>query len=756
MTPNSTGRLRHTHSSELSVVVVSPVGEAGGAENFLLDIISGLKRLGVDARLIALGTGPLVAQAHSRGIPTVSGPPLSLRSPLSVDRARRGVRKVFLDKRPDVVLASHPKGQLIARAAGVGMGLKHVTQLYDPPSPAALRDLLTSRIGGLRIAITSETSEAYRSMNAALDPIVIPPAVDLDRLRLEALAGDGERAWLDEGVLGDGPRIVMVARLQRFKGPFDFLAAAREVLATAPHARFLLIGPDSPLEPGLRGELRQVIADSGLEGVVGLAGRLSSQDLASTVQNATLCVHPAHREPFGLAVVEALALGTPVIAYDSPGPRSILHAGGGALVHCGRPSELATSILLALQDRDLMAEWVGETSAVAARFDLPQVVQKYAYLLYGAAFGEMPGGRVTSIGAVPRGPSGVRDYGELLYERLRGRGFNIAARWLPNEATQLRNTAAVSLRLIGLGLSTRRRTVIWHYSPVPYGYRGIPAIGVLLGLILRARGIRVITVLHELAYTFQPGIDGIRGWVKASSQSIALRLVVAGSSAVVVTTERRYQELRCGKRAQTSRTVLVPMFPTILPVAGAPPPSTEPYVLGVPGFSGDGVRADIFLDAIAALSVTIPCSISLLGAPGEHSPAGQMWRRLAHERGVAELVTFSGILEPSELSRRFQACHVIVLVNEEGPSSRKTTLATALVHGLPTVSLDGPNRWSELLETNAVQATDPDPVALTAVLAELHDSPDLRSALGKRGLNFSLAYMNIESAVQAFVALLRG
>ncbi len=177
----------------------------------------------------------------------------------------------------------------------------------------------------------------------------------------------------------------MVGRLQRFKGPFDFVEMAALVVRTEPSARFLIIGPDSPIEPGLRAELQAAIEAAGVGDAIATAGRLSTADLAATVRDSTLLVHPARREPFGLAVVEALTLGTPVVSYASEGPSMILADGGGALVPPGKVADLARSVLEALGDPDRLAAWSVAARSTARKFELAANVERYREVLSEAA-----------------------------------------------------------------------------------------------------------------------------------------------------------------------------------------------------------------------------------------------------------------------------------------------------------------------------------------------------------------------------------
>lgn len=739
-------------SRQLSVLLVSPVAEAGGAEVLMVDILAGMRQRNVDVHLVALGQGPLPALAESRGIGVTTGSALSFRHPLSVTRGMKTVRGAVARWEPDVVLASHAKGQLIARLACVGVPhLAHVTQLYDPYSPRAVSSMVAARLPGLRLAITEDTAASWRARNARWKPIVIRPGVGTERLVADARDGDGEGAWARAGLGGGTHRVVMVGRLQRFKGPFDFVDMAALVLRSVPGARFLLIGPDSPIEPGLREELEDTIRDRGLTGFVAAAGRLSAPDLAATVREATILVHPAMAEPFGLAVLEALSLGTPAVSYATAGPSGILAEGGGTTVPIGNVRALADEVAGLLEDRERLSALAGAAEEVGRRFDIGTRVDRYLDVLTTATTQRTP--MVTTVGAVPPGSSGVRDYGRVLAAELRRRNLTVDEVWLENPGDRLPRALAVSGRLLATGLRRKPpKRILWHYSPVPYGFRGIPLFGVLMGAMLRARGSYVITVLHELAYTYRPGVDALRSRFMAVSQRWALQVVLSGSSEVIITTDKRRTALT-GRFPRPAH--VVPVFPTI-PTTRARRSGETTFVIGVLAYAGDGVRPDLLIDALPALGSPDGFRVVLIGAPGPGSRDGQRWQELARERGLLASLAFTGVVKAEELSRRLSECTVVALMNEEGPSSRKTSLGSALAHGLPVISLDGSNRWDRVVDAGAIRLVHNEPGALGRALLELRDSPGERAALGERAARFADEHMSVDRTADFIAARLMG
>lgn len=362
----------------IRILAVSPVAEAGGAEVLLVDILSGLRQRGVDVTLFAFGEGPLIPLAKSRDLAVTTAGQLSFRKVASVARGAIRLRQAIRDEKPTILHASHPKGQLIGRIAAAGMPVSYTTQLYEGPSRSSVSCRVASRLRSHRFAITDETAVAYATRYSSIRPEVIYPGTDIRGVRARAEAGDGLREWarLEAGD-GAGRRVLMAGRLQRFKGPFDFIEAAEQVLRAEPRSVFLIAGPDSPIEPELRGELQVEIARRGLERRVALTGQVSSADLAALMATATLFVHPSVREPFGLVLVEAMSLRTPVIAYAADGPRRILAHGGGALVPVGDVPCLAATIVTALRNQDLWQQWAQEAPGIAETFDISASVVKY-------------------------------------------------------------------------------------------------------------------------------------------------------------------------------------------------------------------------------------------------------------------------------------------------------------------------------------------------------------------------------------------
>ena len=145
----------------------------------------------------------------------------------------------------------------------------------------------------------------------------------------------------------EGARVLLaVARLTTQKG----LDVAIRTLSLLPDDTVLVAlgeGPD-------RARLEGLARDLGVERRVFLPGRVP--DVAAWLRRATLLVHPARWEGFGLGVLEAMLAGLPVVASNvSSLPELVVDAETGYLVRPDDPSALALGVARALEQPDLGA-----------------------------------------------------------------------------------------------------------------------------------------------------------------------------------------------------------------------------------------------------------------------------------------------------------------------------------------------------------------------------------------------------------------
>lgn len=155
--------------------------------------------------------------------------------------------------------------------------------------------------------------------------------------------------------------VVMACRLVEQKRVDLAVLAWEEVVRERPGARLEIYG-DGPL----REQLRTMIRDRGLQGAVRLRGH--DDDVRAAIDRARVFLSTSAFEGQGLAIVEALSAGVPVVSFDVRyGPAEVI-GDGGILVSPGDLSGLSTAILSLLQDEEQRDRTSGRARLAATRF----------------------------------------------------------------------------------------------------------------------------------------------------------------------------------------------------------------------------------------------------------------------------------------------------------------------------------------------------------------------------------------------------
>jgi glycosyltransferase involved in cell wall biosynthesis len=145
------------------------------------------------------------------------------------------------------------------------------------------------------------------------------------------------------------PTVLYLARLHSRKRPTAFVQAAELILRELPDVQFDVYGPDEGALPEMQAE----IARLGLGAFVTYHGAVDHEKAQRITAAADVYVLPSVREPFPMSVLEALAVGTPVVCTTSTGISDELARRGAAVVTDGSPSQLAKATVAILRDQVL-------------------------------------------------------------------------------------------------------------------------------------------------------------------------------------------------------------------------------------------------------------------------------------------------------------------------------------------------------------------------------------------------------------------
>lgn len=157
------------------------------------------------------------------------------------------------------------------------------------------------------------------------------------------------------GVPAKVPLIGCVARLSRWKDQATLLDALVAVRRDVPDARLVLAGHVSDLAPDGRGDYKDYllrrIADLGLGDAVTFAGFVPQNEMPAFYAALDVLAHPSVEEPFGLALVEAMASARPVVAVGAGGVPEIIREGvDGLLVPRAQPEAMAAALVRVLSE----------------------------------------------------------------------------------------------------------------------------------------------------------------------------------------------------------------------------------------------------------------------------------------------------------------------------------------------------------------------------------------------------------------------
>lgn len=174
----------------------------------------------------------------------------------------------------------------------------------------------------------------------------------------------------------DAVRFVLIARMLRDKGVIEFVEAARRIRALVPQVRFQLVGPTDVKNVSAIGQ--EELTAWVQEGIVEYLGE--TDDVRTPMAAADCVVLPSYREGLSRVLLEAAAMGKPLIATDVPGCRQVVdHCVNGLLCRPRDAEDLAATMQQFLRlSSDQRAAMGRESRAKAEReFDQARVIDAY-------------------------------------------------------------------------------------------------------------------------------------------------------------------------------------------------------------------------------------------------------------------------------------------------------------------------------------------------------------------------------------------
>jgi glycosyltransferase involved in cell wall biosynthesis len=342
----------------MKVVYVNHTGVVSGGERSLLDLLGALPAE-VDP-LVASPRGGLQEAVEALRVPatTITGTAGSLRlHPLHTPQALGELTLAALQvsraagrHRAELVHANSIRAGIVVALARVRAAkVVHVRDCLPPGLLSAATMRLIGANATTVVANSGYTASSVRGLAPRARVEVVHNGIDLarwdpariDRARARASLGEAGRRAVLLGV---------VAQLSPWKGQDTAIEALELLRADGIDAHLLLIGSAKFVARATRfdnevyvARLRRIVAAAGLEDRVSWLGE--REDVSELVRALDVLLLPSWEEPFGRALIEAMALGVPVVSTNVGGPTEIVEQGReGLLVAPRKPAAWAQAI----------------------------------------------------------------------------------------------------------------------------------------------------------------------------------------------------------------------------------------------------------------------------------------------------------------------------------------------------------------------------------------------------------------------------
>ena len=219
-------------------------------------------------------------------------------------------------------------------------GISYSLTLHGDLSDYGRQQSIKWRYAAFAITITHRLNNQVRQLLRN----DLPPRLGLAPMGVDCAIFKRKRPY--EPWAGEGPlRLFSCGRLNYVKGHQDLICAVSILQQSGMNIRLEIAGEDEFGGKGFRAELKALITNFKLLECVVLLGTASERRVFEGLEAAHLFVLASHREPLGVAIMEALSCETPVIATNLGGvPELIDHQVDGYLVSPQDPKELAEAI----------------------------------------------------------------------------------------------------------------------------------------------------------------------------------------------------------------------------------------------------------------------------------------------------------------------------------------------------------------------------------------------------------------------------
>lgn len=344
----------------------------GGAENMMPTLLKQLCEAGVESRVCALqekGGNPLAEEVKKLGIQVDVINVARLRSPGNLPRLIRYIRQY----QPDIIHTQLEASDIFGTLAAKILGIPSLTTLHTldvkPKTKRSfwrnlIRWKILNRFCDQIIAVSEITRHHYIALGIRPEKIItVHNGIDMHHFMpfRRPLAKERRELNVPEGSIV----LVTVAVLRQPKGIQYMLKALPAILKRFPNVYYVVAGDGTYGDP-----LKALAASLGVEGRVVFLGHRS--DIPAILAESDLFVFPTLMDAFPTVLLEAMAVGIPIVSSAVGGIPEILENEVNALlIQPANPVELNASCIRVLSDHDLARRLSASAlQVVEERFDV--------------------------------------------------------------------------------------------------------------------------------------------------------------------------------------------------------------------------------------------------------------------------------------------------------------------------------------------------------------------------------------------------
>ncbi len=355
----------------MRILQISSARNFGGGEKHFVDLCRGLKTRGHEVFAALRPTNEW--QARLDFLPPENILHVSLRNSFGVLSATRIAD--FISQKSIEIVHAHAARDYIPASLACRMAAtakfvltRHVLFPLKPVHRFTLNNLSRA------IAVSKPVEANLQNVFSKGKVVLVSNGIDVEALAKSDREKLRAAFRFEHNIPPDAFLIGTIGELKILKGQRDFILAAQIVAQKFPDARFIIVGKDNSFKQDFRRELKRLVK------IFRMEERFTwldwTEDTASLLAALDVFVSASHTESFGLAILEAMAIGCAIVATGTEGANELLETGvSGKIVPMKDPVRLAETIGAVLSDENLRQVFSANARARAKeKFNLERMI----------------------------------------------------------------------------------------------------------------------------------------------------------------------------------------------------------------------------------------------------------------------------------------------------------------------------------------------------------------------------------------------